>query len=89
MQHDQSRYYSDDEDQSIESDDDGIDPEIKRKCLDAQDPEKLFTLNINTYKVCQLNTILSAYGLKLEPKEHVLKLQKQKEKDERNRLIKQ
>lgn len=84
-----------------------IDPELKRKCLAAQDPDKLFTLNINTYKVCQLNTLLSALGLRLEPKEQVLtairrreheeaqkqriiqKYQRQKERDERNRRLKQ
>ena len=57
--------------------------------------------------MCQLNTILSAMGLKLEPKEQVLtairrreqeeaqkhrqllKIQRQKERDDRNRLKKQ
>jgi hypothetical protein len=56
------------EDQSSECHE-HIDPELKKKCLQAQDLDKLFTLNINTYKVCQLNTILSTLGLRLEPKE--------------------
>lgn len=62
----------DDQDDPSSGSDDQVDPELKKKCLQAQDAEKLFTLNINTYKVCQLNTILSAMGLKLEPKEQVL-----------------
>lgn len=79
----------DDQDEISNESDNEIDKELKQKCLSAQDPDKLFTLNINTYKVCQLNIILSSLGLKMEPKEQVLKFQKQKERDERNRKIRE
>lgn len=37
------------EDEEEEEEEDDLDPELKQKCLAAQDSEELFTLNINTY----------------------------------------
>lgn len=69
----------DDQDEQSSEGQEHIDPELKKKCLQAQDPDKLFTLNINTYKVCQLNTLLSNLGFRLEPKEQVLQAIRRRE----------
>ena len=55
-----------------DDDEDDVDPELKQKCQNALDHDNLFTLNINTYQVCKLNILLSAIGLKMDPKEQVL-----------------
>lgn len=52
-----------------DDDDEEMDPDFKLKCQTAQDNDKLFTLNINTYQVCKLNILLSTLGLKMDPKE--------------------
>ena len=50
----------DEDDHDLSSDSCGsIDPESKKKCQAAQDPDQLFTLNLSTYRVCQLNTLLA------------------------------
>ena len=80
----------DDEDPEEQSSDCdlAIPPELKKKCLAAADPENLYTLKINTYQVCQLNTILAKMALRLEPKESVLTARRRREHEEQQKLMK-